>query len=301
MSDTEPIRITDKLYILPSPTGGRFPMANAFLALGNDAHALIDTGCGPEACRLAQERFGVDLVVNSHCHPDHVSGNHLFSGKELWVPAERVEETGAIKRLSLRLVGPDEFVMQSWESFVQEDLGMRDYTPTKTYGEGDVLDLGGISLQAIHTPGHLEDHYCFLIPGENILLTFDIDLTAFGPFYGNPEADIRRFVASMEKVMEIAPRVAASSHRMPVEENVREELEAFTAKFARNEERVAAVLDKPRTIEEICAKKPIFGKYLPGVEVIYSFFEKTMIEKHLECMEQEGGVKMEGGVYIRTR
>ena len=290
--------VSDRLYLVDSPTGGKFPMAFSFLVLGTDTHALIDTGCGPDAIRHVREEYGVDVVINSHCHPDHVSGNHLFAGKELLVPQERVEETGAIHRIARRLMGPDQAVMDSWEYFARRKLGMRDYEPTGTFQNGETFDFGGISLQAVHTPGHLDDNYCFLEPEQNILLSFDIDLTAFGPFYGNPEADISRFKDSLDLVMAMNPRVIASSHRLPVRENIQDELAGFVAKFARNEARVAAVMTVPRSLEEICAQKPIYGKHVPGMEILYAFFERHMVQKHLECMETEGRVRFREGTFI---
>jgi glyoxylase-like metal-dependent hydrolase (beta-lactamase superfamily II) len=294
-SDLTPVR--DRLFIVDTPTRGRFPMACSFLALGTRTRALIDTGCGPEACREVLTAFDVDVVINSHCHPDHVSGNHLFEGRELWVPEQRAAEVGLVGRLCRRLVGPDPEVMAAWEFFARQGLGMRDYRPTKTFRDGDLLDFGGLSLRAVHTPGHLDDHYCFLEPDENILLSFDIDLTGFGPFYGNPESDIALFRASLDRIMDLGPRVVASSHRPPVRENVMEELAAFREKFDRNAERVAAVLDVPRALDEICGLKPVFGKYIPGLEVIYTFFERCMVEKHLEEMVRQGRVKLRDGKY----
>jgi glyoxylase-like metal-dependent hydrolase (beta-lactamase superfamily II) len=291
------IPLTDRLFIVNTPTNGRFPMAFSFLVLGTRIRALIDTGCGAEACRKILREFDVDVVINSHCHPDHVSGNHLFAGKALWVPRQRLAETGTIKRLSRRLMGPDPAARAAWEAFVQKGLEMEDYCPTQTFDDGDILEFGGISLQAVHSPGHLDDHYCFLEPEENIMLTFDIDLTGFGPFYGNPEADIDRFKASLDKIRDMRPRIVAGSHRPPVTVDVAEELLAFKAKFDRNEKRIAAVLDVPRNLDEICDLKPIFGKYIPGLETLYGFFERCMVEKHLADMTRQGHVTFQDGHY----
>ncbi len=298
MANQNFIPVTDRIFLVDSPTKGKFPLAYGFLILGKDTRALIDTGCGPEACRQVIEKFEVDMVINSHCHPDHVAGNHLFRDKALWVPGERCRETGAIDTLSRRLVGPDKAIMEFWENWVRTILSMENYEYTETFGDGHVFDFGGIRLKAVHTPGHLADHYCFLEPEENILFTFDVDLSTFGPFYGNPEADIPQFEQSMDKIMEIRPACVASSHRRPVRENVMEELRKFKGKITRNQNRVTEKLDIPRTLDELTALKPIFGKYIPGVEVIYAFFEKCMIQKHLEQMAATGLVRMDGDKYI---
>ena len=86
MNTTDLIPVSDKIYLVNSPTGGRFPMAFSFLILGTDTHALIDTGCGPKANRHVMEKYGVDMVINSHCHPDHVSGIIFFQERNYWFP-----------------------------------------------------------------------------------------------------------------------------------------------------------------------------------------------------------------------
>lgn len=291
------IPISDKLYLINSPTEGRFPMAFSFLVLGTETHAIIDTGCGKTACRSVMETYGVDLVINSHCHPDHVSGNHIFKEKELLVPRERVEESGAVSRLAFRLLGPDKKRMDLWSDFVRRQLGMRDYKATGTYKDGDVLEFGGVSLQAVHTPGHLDDHYCFWEPDQGLLLTFDMDMTEFGPFYGNPESDIHVFRNSIDRVLELHPKAAVSSHRMPVREDAGGEIRRFGEKFDRNEKRIAGLLAAPRTLEEICTHKPFYGRHPSGMKMLYEFFERNMVQKHLEIMEREGRVVADNGRY----
>ena len=209
-----------------------------------------------------------------------------------------MEEVGAIDCLARRLMGPDRELMDSWKDFVRQGLGMRDYEPTQTFQHGEILDFGEISLQAVHTPGHLDDHYCFLEPKENVLLTFDVDLTGFGPFYGNPESDIPLFKDSLNSILDIQPRLAASSHHLPIRENVQNEIISFADKISRNADRVASAITVPRTLEEICALKPIYGKYIPGQEIIYSFFERNMVQKHLECMQMEGKVQCHEGKFL---
>ncbi len=297
MVDLNLIPICDKIFMVDTLTKGKFPLAFSILILGRDTRVLIDTGCGPDICKKVMETYEVDMIINSHCHPDHVAGNHIFKDTPLWVPEERAGETGVVKVLSKRLVGPDKTIMDLWENWVRTSLSMADYRHTDTFREGHIFDFGGVSLQAVHTPGHLEDHYCFLEPENNILFSFDVDLSTFGPFYGNPEADIDRLEATMDRIMEMEPACVASSHRLPVRENIMAELQAFKDKIARNQARVAGVMDVPRTLDEISSLKPIFGKYIPGLEVIYAFFEKYMIRKHLARMTDRDQVSLEGDVY----
>ncbi|MBI9075296.1 MAG: MBL fold metallo-hydrolase [Desulfatibacillum sp.] len=296
MSKLDLVPLSDKLFLVNAPNEGRFPLSHSFLIRGEKT-VLIDTGCGLDVCRALMEEFPIEAVYNSHAHPDHIAGNFLFRGIDIFTPDVRSMETGTLDILATRLVGPDPKVMDFWKTFVRQFTGIEDYEATGTFSDGDILDFGGITLQAIHTPGHLEDHFCFWEPENKILMSFDIDLTGFGPFCGNPESDIQAFMESLDKVMALKPAVAASSHRPPIFKNAGRALQAFQDKFARNDQSILETLDAPKTLEEILALKPIYKKYFPGGEVLYRFFERNMISKHLARLEVQGRVTLAGGQY----
>lgn len=46
---------------------------------------------------------------------------------------------------------------------------------TRVVEDGDTIQIGGLQLKAIHTPGHTDDSYCFLIdqPGKSAVFTGD--------------------------------------------------------------------------------------------------------------------------------
>ena len=294
MPDLDLVPLADKLFLVNVPNEGRFPLAYAFLIQGEKT-VLIETGCGQDICRALKDQYPIEAVYNSHAHPDHVAGNHIFQGVELLTPDIRSKETGALDTLAKRLVGPDPKVMDFWKGFVKKFTGLQDYEPTGTFSDGDILDFGGIALHAIHCPGHLEDHFCFWEPDKKILLSFDIDMTGFGPFYGNPESDINAFKESMDKVMALEPAIVASSHKPPVTKNTVQALQDFKDKFDRNEKAVLDALDTPKSLEEILALKPIYKRYFSGGEILYSFFERNMISKHLDRLQNQGMVSLASG------
>lgn len=281
--------ITENISLVDTPLGGRFPNSFSFLIRGEKT-ALIDTGCGIANCKIIRERYRPDLVINSHCHPDHICGNAVFSGIELLVPNVRTDEIGEISKLARRLVGPDEKVMRYWQDWVRNDLGADDYYPTGIYRDGEILDFGGVRLQAIHTPGHLDDHFCFFEPNRKILFSFDIDLTGFGPWYGNAEGNIGNFIESIRRLMKLQPAIIAGSHRAPVAEDCQGELESFLDKFERNDRRILRCLDSPATLEEIVAHKPIYRRYPHREYEIYHFFETKMVAKQLDRLIAAGQV-----------
>lgn len=296
MPDLDLVPLSDKLFLVTAPNQGRFPFSYSFLIKGENT-ALIDTGCGLDLCRALRDEFAIDAVYNSHAHPDHISGNFIFKGIDLLVPDVLSEQTGTLDILAARLMKGNLEVADFWKGFVKKFTGIQDYEATGVFSDGEVLDFGGITLQAIHCPGHLADHFCFWEPENKILMSFDIDMTSFGPFYGNPEADINDFRESMDKIIALEPEVVASSHKPPVTENAVQALIEFKSLLDRNEKAVLDALDSPKSFEEILAEKPLYKKYFPGGELLYAFFEGNMISSHLDELQSQGRVALVDGKY----
>jgi glyoxylase-like metal-dependent hydrolase (beta-lactamase superfamily II) len=299
MTELKLIPVSDKISLVDTPLGGRFPDSFSILIRGEKT-ALIDTGCGIENCKRIREQYRPDVVINSHCHPDHICGNAVFAGIDLLVPDIRTDEIGEIAKLARRLVGPDPQVMKYWQAWVRGTLGAGDYTPTGVFRDGEILDFGGVRLQAIHTPGHLDDHFCFFEPDKKILFSFDIDLTGFGPWYGNPECYIENFIQSIKSVMALKPEIIAPSHQAPVTEDCQGELQSFLDKFKRNDQRILRCLDSPSTLTEIVEHKPIYRRYPHREREIYLFFESHMVTKQLERLISLGRVEKQGELFRKT-
>jgi hypothetical protein len=69
------------------------------------------------------------------------------------------------------------------------------YTPrpdANGFSDGHVWELGGVHVEAVHLPGHTRGHSGFRISGGVFFLS-DIDLTGFGPYYGDVWSDLEDF------------------------------------------------------------------------------------------------------------
>ena len=62
--------------VLIGERGGKYPHGNSLLVAGSEETVVVDPSLslvGDDAVRPA-----ADWVLNSHCHEDHVAGNHLL-------------------------------------------------------------------------------------------------------------------------------------------------------------------------------------------------------------------------------
>ncbi len=278
------VEIIPGLYMLPGEEEGRFPYSHSFLIEG-DIWALVDTGAGIGQLRRLRDALGstLDMVITSHSHPDHTAGNWLFDGLPLYAPQQSADSMGRLELLSKRFVDPGPLV-PAWLQFTRRHTGFQDALPTHTFDDGHTFDLGGsVKLVVINTPGHTTDHTCFFEPTHGVLLSFDIDLTSFGPWYGHRESDIAQFKDSIRRMMELAPRIIVSSHKGIIRDNIQGHLSRFMAVFDQREANIKELLTAGYSVQEIVDLSPIYGGH-PYMPNIMRYWEEQMIRKHVEIL-----------------
>jgi len=77
----EPGRRFGPVTVISGPSNGLFPYCTSLLVDGGQERVLIDPGAGEEALRpVVASAGGVDVIINTHYHFDHIWGNHLVPG-----------------------------------------------------------------------------------------------------------------------------------------------------------------------------------------------------------------------------
>ncbi len=144
-----------------------------YLVLGQNRACLIDTGIG-----FGNLRAYVDVltelpydVILTHGHFDHASGASQFADKKIYLhPADR-----ALMEHHTKLERRLEFFRQYGcePTFAPSDIA-EPLSPEHTFplSNGQKFDLGGITIEALHTPGHTQ--------GMTILLMREIRTILFG-------------------------------------------------------------------------------------------------------------------------
>lgn len=293
MKQGELIHVAGPVYLLIAQNKGYFPFSHSIVIKSRGETAIIDTGAGIDVLQPWADK--VDLVLNSHTHPDHVPCNWLFEGKEIMVPRQSWESSGLKDKLAPRLVeGPE--VVQAWKDMVTNHINFRDRRPDTWFEPGQIIEVGAARLEAVHTPGHTADHYCFWLEDEGLLISADIDFTPFGPWYGNPESDIRQFRRSLDKCRELKPKIMVSSHFKPVDAEINARLAKFEAVIDQRNDKIAAMLERPKTLAQLVDEAPIYGSH-PYEPLILRFFESQMIAKHLDELVRQGRAKQDGETY----
>ncbi len=126
-------------------------------------HALV-IDCPPQSASWIEEQvkalgLQVDKILLTHSHWDHI-GDVARLKKTLkapvWVHAADAPNVEAPGSDRLPLYFPIEGV-----------------TPDGNLTDGQMLNVGDIQIQVIHTPGHTPGSVCFYLPKEGILISGD--------------------------------------------------------------------------------------------------------------------------------
>lgn len=133
--------------------------ATGYLVIGSKKALVIDTMNGYEdVYELVRTLTDLPLmVVNTHGHCDHIFGNIYFE--------EAYMDPKDLAIAEEHMAFP-EFVLNC----KKYDLKMPPFRPI---GDGDVIDLGGLTLDVISLPGHTPGGICLLLKEDRILFTGD--------------------------------------------------------------------------------------------------------------------------------
>jgi glyoxylase-like metal-dependent hydrolase (beta-lactamase superfamily II) len=66
--------------------------------------------------------------------------------------------------------------------------------------DGRVLQGGGATLQALHTPGHASDHLAFLLREERALFAGDLIMSGSSVLISPPDGDMAAYLGSLERL-----------------------------------------------------------------------------------------------------
>jgi glyoxylase-like metal-dependent hydrolase (beta-lactamase superfamily II) len=149
---------------------------------GSRAAILVDPGPDDPAHLervvdvAAEQDARITRILLTHGHPDHADG------------AVRLHEmTGA----PVQALDPG------------HRLG------TEGVVEGDVLEVGGLRLDVVATPGHTADSLTFVLPADAALLTGDTILGRGSAVIAHPDGHLGAYLASLARLADVADRVGA--------------------------------------------------------------------------------------------
>ena len=298
------IEILQDVHLIRGENRARFPQANSLL-IDDEIRTLIDAGTSMKNIKSTLSDLNlslkdIDRIILTHFHIDHKG--HAAEIQEI-AECELLCHPLAVKGVKT-FDGMVEYYgiagnryYNSWRTLLDTKFKHVnvDYNVTGTFNENKEIDCGATKLIPLHLPGHTIDHTCFGINDYQTFFLVDIDLTRFGPWYGNKVSDIEDFKESVEKVIELEPTTGISSHLInPVTEGLDKRLKEYRAIFDEREARVIENIERGINTIEGLAKQPTIYPRIPMDA--YYVFEIFMLEKHIELLVRNEVVSVEDGI-----
>ncbi|MBN2160314.1 MAG: MBL fold metallo-hydrolase [Spirochaetes bacterium] len=292
-------KLTETISVVFTESG--FTSSNCML-VRDDIRLMIDSGAGKA---LAEADPGsIEVLLCSHHHLDHIGGNDLF--------ARAVIKAHPLEKEAMRSCGKL-LASDSWSELMDAENFLFSKTisgkPNRLHepfrvdedlAEGQVIDCGRTKITVMHTPGHTAGHCSFLFD-DGIVFTGDICLTKVGPWYGDSDSDIDDFISSVNRIIDLRPRILVTGHLDGVlTENIGPTLAEYRDRVMKRDEKIFAYVKRnPSTIHELAKLHFIYPEH-PTDFVLY--WEKSILRNHLKRLIDRGEMCLgDNGRYFAAR
>ncbi|MGH7338668.1 MAG: MBL fold metallo-hydrolase, partial [Myxococcota bacterium] len=248
-----------RVVLAPNPHPMTLEGTNTYL-IGERNPIVLDPGpmIAEHLERVLGEAGEPRLVLLTHRHYDH---------------AESAERFSAMARAPLAAFPVTDDVVCGGAGAVRD---------------GQRITGDGVTLLAMHTPGHASDHLSFLLEEERAVFTGDHVLGRGTTVVAHPDGDMRDYLDSLERVRAAAPARLYPGHG-PVVDDPAPFLDYYVSHRMEREQQVLEALDAgDETIHQM-------------VERIYADVDRALhgaaalsVAAHLTKLERDGVVVVEG-------
>lgn len=273
------------IMIIEGANNSKVPFSRS-LYINSKDKVLIDTGADPTELRALDEHYGVNLVINTHYHPDHTLHNHLFRNAEKWINPIEFETIQSIEGIA-RGNG----VYQEWGSEGVKELSK--HFPkewVKSLGEisgiyqyEEEYNFSGVKVNFLHTPGHTKGYTSPYFPELGVVYAGDFDMTSFGPWYFGTDGDIDEFISSSKLLLDLDADTYITGHQKGVftKHEFTQAMGKFIGIIDQRDETIEKYVRKGMNFEELTNIGIIYPKKILDIMIMRTW-ERSGIRKHLE-------------------
>lgn len=175
----QPVALTRSVVRLTAPNASIMtgPGTNSYIVGNEHDCVVIDPGPADEMhvgrlAALVKDRLR--WILCTHSHPDHSPGARLL------------QQITGVPILGMR---SSPGVPQAWA-----------FAPDRELTDGERVSVGNCTLRAVHTPGHMSNHLCFVLEEDGLLFSGDHILNGSTTVVDPVDGDMSAYLASLTKL-----------------------------------------------------------------------------------------------------
>jgi hydroxyacylglutathione hydrolase len=278
--------------------GGRYPYCHSLYI--EEAGVIIDPSSDPDQLQKIANSGQAKSVWLSHWHEDHIMYLNLFEGLPISMHEADVPPLTNLETFIDWYFYSGSNLESMREEWRQMMLDMFNYKPreiSQFLKDGDIIDLGSVTVEVLHCPGHSPGSLSFYFREPQVLFLGDTDLTPFGPWYGDIYSDIDAIYQTVERLRNIPAKVWLTGHEQGIFESDPGPLwDDYLQVIQTREDKLLDFLSEPRTLDDIANHWIIYGKPKKPVDM-FAFLEKISMSKHLDRLIKKEVVESDGDRY----
>ena len=274
--------------IAENPNKYTYRGTGTFIIGTNDVY-VVDPGpvidSHRDALAAALSGRNVRGILITHCHGDHSPLSH-------WLKSETGATTfGFGPHVQ---AGDDPLYDPEDEKEVSDDVkGERadlEFSPDVKLTDGSAINLiDGLSITAIHTPGHTSNHICYDFAEEDTLFTGDHVMGWSTTVITPPDGNMTDYMRSLARVRQLGRAIWRPTHGNAITSP----LAYSTALIAHRTEREEQIYNQVRTSKQTI-KEMVKVLYADVDEALHKPAARSVLA-HIYKLIDEGRITVDGG------
>ncbi len=260
------IQLTNIVHRLtaPNPSFLTGSGTNTYI-VGEDNFLIIDPGPAiPSHIDAILEKYGEAIkgILVTHTHRDHSPAAAVLA-KETDIPLY-----GAISKFT-----------------ELQDTGFK---PDIVLEENSLISCDDFCLRAVHTPGHVDNHFVFLLEQEGysdkkILFAGDHLMQGGTVVITPPQGNMNQYLASLNKLLDLSIDAIAPAHGTVIVD-VHDEVQRIIDHRKKREQKVLDALSSTEPLSEKSLLKAVYADTPPELHLLASF----SLQAHLIALGENG-------------
>jgi glyoxylase-like metal-dependent hydrolase (beta-lactamase superfamily II) len=210
---------------------------NSYFVVGSERNLLIDLGFNRDECfadlSAGLRALGPDMsrtdIFLTHFHSDHCGLIHRIAREDtrIYMGRDDVKINNRFMLDKLAVWKEVEIAYAKEGYAIEEQIKTREANPAfsgapnayfaaEAIDDGALIDLGGVVLRAVHTPGHTPGHMCLLDAERGVLFSGDHVLFDITPNITDWEAlddSLGSYMENLKRVRRLPVRKTLTGHR----------------------------------------------------------------------------------------